>query len=66
MKDDKRFIRAIWASALLVGLTVLFNSAFEGVLQEMVSYAKRRIYYERVLSKKGLDLHKGQYWKEEP
>ena len=66
MKDNKRFKRAIWASALLVGLAVLFNSAFDGVLPEMVSYAKRRIYYERVISKKGLDLHKGRYWKEEP
>lgn len=46
-------------------LAILYNIASEYIIPDMESYIQRKLYYERVISKKGLGLHKAQYWREE-
>ncbi len=63
--DGKKFV---WTAGILTGLVILSlvaNIIQETVLIEAGSYVKRRIYYEQVISQKGLGLHEGKYWKEE-
>ncbi len=62
--DTKKFT---WLAGALTGLVLLALTA--NVLQDTVlagagEYVKRRLYYERVISQKGLSLHEGTFWKE--
>lgn len=65
MSDESKFkIAASFITALCV-LAVAYNIAQEYFVPDLAAYAKRRIYYERVISKKGLSLHRAEYWSEE-
>lgn len=64
MTDKKKFkILAILATLLTV-LILSYNVLSEYFMPEIEGYLERRIYYEKVISKKGLSMHKGMYWKE--
>ncbi len=65
-KDDSKKFRllALLVTALTI-LTLSYNVLSGYFMPEIEGYIKRRIYYESVISKKGLSLHKGMYWKEE-
>lgn len=64
MTDKKKFkILAILATLLTVFI-LSYNVISEYFMPEIEGYLERRIYYEKVISKKGLSLHKGMYWKE--
>lgn len=64
MSDRKKFTVLISATAFLAIFIMLYSMAQDLFLPGIEDYARRRIYYERVTSKKGLSLHKGMYWKE--
>jgi hypothetical protein len=64
MKGERKFFLALLLSSALVGLIILNNGLGEALTEKLSGYAKRRVYYERVISRKGLSLHEGQYWKE--
>lgn len=64
MNDGKKF-KALIASMVALLLLVLSYTVLEDtVLPGIEGYMQRRLHYERVISKKGLSLHKGMYWKE--
>jgi hypothetical protein len=65
MKDDRKFRLAVVFAALLCVLTVAYNIAGEYLIPDIESYVQRRLYYERVISQKGLSMHRAEYWREE-
>ncbi len=64
MSETKKFDILIRLVTALVVLILSYNILQEHIMTGVGDYVKRRIYYERVISKKGLSLHKGMYWKE--
>lgn len=65
MKDDRKFRLAVVFAAFLCVLTVVYNIAGEYLIPDIESYVQRRLYYERVISQKGLSMHRAEYWREE-
>lgn len=53
-------------SVVLVALTMLYNIFSESGISDIEGYLGRRLYYERSISPKGLDLHPGKHWREAP
>lgn len=64
MPDTKKFKILILLTAVLTILILSYNVLSEYLMPEIEGYMQRRFYYEGVISKKGLSLHKGMYWKE--
>lgn len=64
MSDVKKFNIVIKLVTALVVLILSYNILQEYILTGAGDYVKRRLYYEKVISKKDLSLHKGMYWKE--
>ena len=63
MDDNKKLTIAVLLSFCLLLSTVLYN-VFQDYLQtHLFSYIQRRIYYERVISKKDLSHHRARYWR---
>ncbi len=63
-KDKQKFKVLLSASAGLVIAILAFSVLRETVIPDIENYLKRRVYYESTISKKGLSLHQGSYWKE--
>ncbi|MDP2167300.1 MAG: hypothetical protein Q8J64_03085 [Thermodesulfovibrionales bacterium] len=63
MKDERKFRLFAILTALLSVLIVAYNISSEYFLPDIEGYIKRRVYYEKVISKKGLSLHKAMYWR---
>ena len=64
LNDIRKFrLLAILTTTLIV-LILSYNILQEYFMPEIEGYLERRIYYEKVISKKGLSMHKGMYWKE--
>jgi len=64
LNDIRKFrLLAILTTTLIV-LILSYNVISEYFMPEIEGYLERRIYYEKVISKKGLSMHKGMYWKE--
>ena len=64
LNDIKKFrLLAILTTTLIVFI-LSCNVISEYFMPEIEGYLERRIYYEKVISKKGLSLHRGMYWKE--
>jgi len=53
------------ATGALVVFILSYSLLQEYVMPDMEGYLKRRAYYESAISKKGLSLHKGSYWKKQ-
>ena len=51
-------------STVLIFSALAYNIFEEVFFRDIEGYVQRRLYYERVISRKGLDLHKGMHWKE--
>jgi hypothetical protein len=64
MKDSTKFTTALIASAALVCLSVAYSILGDSALPDLEGRLQRKAYYERVISKKGLGLHKAMHWKE--
>jgi len=67
MTDIKKFKILILITTVLTILILSYNVLQEYFMPEIEGYLQsreRQIYYERVISKKGLSMHKGMYWKE--
>lgn len=64
MNDTGKFRVLIAVAASLVVLILAYAIAQEYLLPDIEGYLQRKSYYERVITKKGLNLHKGLYWKE--
>ncbi|MGD0884157.1 MAG: hypothetical protein ABSA46_04640 [Thermodesulfovibrionales bacterium] len=65
MTDTNKFKLLIFLTTALTVLIISFNLLQDYLMPEIEGYLERRIYYERVISKKGLSLHRGEYWKKE-
>jgi hypothetical protein len=63
MNDDRKFRILAVLSTILVVSIISFNVFQEYFSTEFGSYLKRRIYYEKVLSGKGLPLHDAKHWR---
>ncbi|OGW25193.1 MAG: hypothetical protein A2X59_04505 [Nitrospirae bacterium GWC2_42_7] len=64
MTDTSKFRTLTLFSAILIFFVLSYNVFQEYVIPDVKGYLERWIYYEKVISKKGLSLHKGMYWKE--
>ncbi len=64
MKDERKFKLLTYFSAILIALTLSYNILQEHLISGIEGYLERKVYYENVISKKGLSLHKGMYWRE--
>ncbi len=64
MTDSKKFRILVILITLLSVFILLYNILQDSLFQDIEGYIERRMYYERVISKKGLSLHKGMYWRE--
>jgi hypothetical protein len=65
MKDEIKFKLAVFIVSALCVLSIVYNVASEYVLPDIEGFFKRKLYYERVISQKGLSLHKADYWRQE-
>lgn len=65
MKDERKFFLFLAGSLILISSIIFFNILGDRYSEEITSYLERRFYYERVISKKGLSLHRALYWREE-
>lgn len=64
MSDQRKFL-LLAVFTLLLAAGSIFSNAFEAYFRtEILDYLKRRAYYEKSIAPKGLDLHKGMYWRE--
>lgn len=63
MRDNKKFKILMFLSTLLIVFILSYNILEEYLATEIGGYVTRRAYYEKVISKKGLTLHKAKYWK---
>ena len=64
MTDTRKFKLLTIAAAALIGL-ILSHAVFqEHGITDLESYLQRKTYYDRIISKKGLSLHQGLYWKD--
>lgn len=63
MNDDKKLRILVIFSTLLVVSIISYNMLQVYFSTELGSYLKRRIYYEKVLSRKGLPLHDARHWR---
>lgn len=64
MTDENKFRILLSSAALLTVAAISYNLLQEYVMPDIEGYWQRKLYYERVISKKELTLHKGMYWKE--
>lgn len=64
MRDEKKIRFFVFLGAFLSVLIMAYNISEEYFIPEIEGYIKRRIYYEKVISKKGLSLHNAMYWEE--
>jgi len=64
MRDTRKFNILIIAVVMLTALVILQNVAKEYFMADIEGYVKRRLYYERTISQKGLSEQKGMYWRE--
>jgi hypothetical protein len=63
MKDEKKFRILTVLSTLLIICILSYNVLQEYFMTEIGGYLKRRIYFEKVILKKGLTLHEAKYWR---
>lgn len=65
MTERKKFYILLICSLILVVAIIINNIFRESFSMDFGAYLERRFYYERVVSKKGLSLHRAMYWREE-
>ncbi|MEN8264653.1 MAG: hypothetical protein ABFR82_14465 [Nitrospirota bacterium] len=63
MKEEKKFRILTVLSTLLIIFILSYNVFQDYITTEIGGHLKRRLYYEKVILKKGLTLHKAKYWK---
>jgi len=64
MTNTRKFKMLTIAATALIGLILSYAVLQEHGIIDLESYLQRKTYYERVISKKGLSLHQGLYWKD--
>jgi hypothetical protein len=65
MKDTRKFRLIMFIAVMLTAMVILQNVAKEYFMADIEGYVRRRLYYERTISQKGLSEQKGMYWKEQ-
>lgn len=64
MTDTGKFRILLSITTALTILALAYNVFQEHFMSDIEGYMKRRLYYDRVISKKDLSLHEGMYWRE--
>lgn len=62
-RDDRKIGLAVILGGLLCVLAIAYNVSDEYFLRDVEGYFKRKIYYEKFISGKGLSEKKALYWK---
>ena len=62
-RDSLKLKLLVWGTGVLCVLAMVMSIASESFLPEIGNYIERRVYFESVISKKGLSMHKADYWK---
>jgi len=63
MTDQNKFTALLGSACVLVLLVLSANAFLDTYLTRMGERIRRQSHYEKAIQKKGLDLHKGMYWK---
>ena len=66
MIDSFKFKILVFVCSGLVVITLAYPLIQELVMPDIEGYVQRKLHYERVISQKGLTLHKAMYWKGKP
>ncbi|MEK6742076.1 MAG: hypothetical protein AABZ15_00535 [Nitrospirota bacterium] len=64
MTDQNKSTLLLSGASVLVLLVLSSNVFLDDYLAGLGERARRRMHYENTIQKRGLDLHKGMYWKE--
>ncbi len=64
LNDIRKFRLLAILTTIFIVLILSYNILQEYFMPEIEGYLERRIYYGKAISKKGLSLYKGMYWKE--
>jgi hypothetical protein len=65
MTEQKKFRLVIFFAVMLTALVILQNVTKEYFMADLEGYIRRRLYYERTISQKGLSEKKGMHWREQ-
>lgn len=49
---------------MIIVLTLMFNLAGDTLVSPFFKRLERKMYFDRVISKKGLSLHRARFWEE--
>ncbi len=63
MKDEKKIRLSVILSTALIIFVLSYNVFQDYIMTEVGGHLKRRLYYEKVILKKGLTLHNAEYWR---
>lgn len=63
MREERKLGSLVALAALFCVLGIAYNVASEYFLTDIQEYFKRKVYYETVISKKGLSMHRAMYWR---
>lgn len=64
MTDQNKLTVLLGSAAVLVVLVLSSNAFLDDYLAGLGERVRRRLHYENAIQKKGLELHRGMYWKE--
>jgi len=64
MNDARKAGILVGGATAIIALTLIFNLAGETLVSPLIKRLERKMYFERVISKKGLSLHKARFWEE--
>ena len=64
MTDQRKFDLAMIAGVVLVMLALGSTTVLDPLLAGLGERIQWRSHYEKVISRKGLSLHRGVFWKE--
>jgi hypothetical protein len=59
---NRKFAAMVWVTGTICALALVYNIASEYFLPDLEAYIARRVYFEQVISKKGLSMHKAKHW----
>ncbi len=66
MHDTRKGRLLLTLTIALMVLVLAYTALTEFGIADMEGYIQRRLYYERSISGKGMDLHKAMHWRESP
>jgi hypothetical protein len=63
LEDKGKFRLVLYAVFTLCVLSIAYNISTEYLLPDIEGFFQRKLYYEKVISGKGLSMHEADYWR---